>query len=190
MKGDFDRAIADYNQVIRLYPKHAPGYANRGRAFFYSGSLARARADFEQALLLDPKYAYAALWLDLAERRDNLPSRLPQLATQLDMAAWPAPVVRLFLGDLTADAALAAAADPQPEIMQGQVCEANFYTAELALLKHAKEEALRLFGVAASDCPRSFIEWRAANAELSRLNASHWTSGPAELREHGSALFK
>lgn len=171
-KGDFDRAITDYNQVIRIYPKHAPGYANRGRAFFYNGSLARARTDFKQALLLDPKHAYAALWLDLADRRDNLPSQLPQVARQLDMTVWPAPVVRLFLGDLTADAVLAAAADPKPEIMQGQVCEANFYTAELTLLKHAKEEALPLFRLAASDCPRSFDEWRAANAELRRLNAS------------------
>jgi lipoprotein NlpI len=171
-KGDFDRAIADYSQVIRIYPNLASGYANRGRAFFYGSSLSDARADFKQALRLDPKDAYTALWLDLVERRDNLPSELPQLAMHLDMTAWPAPVVKLFLGDLTVDAVLAAAADPKPETMRGQVCEANFYTAELKLLNHANNEALRLFQVAASDCPRSFDEWRAANEELRRLNAS------------------
>jgi lipoprotein NlpI len=171
-KGDFERAIADYSQVIRIHPKHAPGFGNRGRAYFYAGSLALARADFKQALTLDPKHAYAALWLDLAERRDNLPSQLPEAANQLDMTVWPAPIVKLFLGNLTADAALAAATDPKPEIMQGQVCEANFYTAEMALLKNLKDEALRLFRLAASRCPRSFIEWRAAIAELSKLHAN------------------
>jgi hypothetical protein len=39
----------------------------------------------------------------------------------------------------------------------------------LALLRHAKEEALRLFRLAASDCPKTFIEWSAANAELKAL---------------------
>ena len=171
-KGDFDRAIADYSQVVRIYPKLASSYANRGIALYYGGSLSGARTDFKKALLLDPKRAYTALWLALAERRDNLPSELPQLATQLDMTTWPAPVVRLFLGDLSADAVLAAAANPNSKIMQGQVCEANFYTGELKLLDHAKVEALRLFQLAASNCPRSFDEWRAANAELRRLNAN------------------
>ena len=171
-KGEFERAIADYSQVIRIHPKHPAGFTNRGRAYFYAGSLGQARSDFKQALTLDPKHAYAALWLDLAERRDNLPSTLPQVAKQLDLTVWPAPIVKFFLGDLTADALLGAATDPNSETMRGQICEANFYTAELELLKHVKKEALRLFQIAASDCPRSFIEWRAATAELSRLNSN------------------
>jgi lipoprotein NlpI len=173
LQGDFAPAIADYSQVIRIHPKHAPGFANRGRAYFYQGSLFQARADFEQALKLDPKDAYTALWLDLADRRDHLSSQLPRISRQLNMTAWPAPIVKLFLGDLTADAVLADAVHPSPPIMQGQVCEANFYSAELALLKQQTEEALRLLRLASSRCPRSFIEYRAALAELARLGASH-----------------
>ena len=120
MRHDFDRAISDYTEVIRQYPKYVPGYANRGRAFLFKGSLARAHADFEQALQHDPKDAYAALWLDLTERRDNLPSDLLEHATQLDMTAWPAPVVKLFLRGLSADALFAAAADAKPNIARGQ----------------------------------------------------------------------
>jgi lipoprotein NlpI len=168
-KGDNDRAIADYDEAIRGDPKFANAYINRGLTFLYGGSLAKAQADFKQTNDLNPKYAYAALWLDLAERRNNIPSHLAEAAKQLDMKAWPAPVVRLFLGELSPAQTLAAADDEDPKTKQQQVCEANFYNGELSLLQGAKEEALRLFHLAANDCPRTFREWTAANAELTAL---------------------
>jgi lipoprotein NlpI len=50
----------------------------------------------------------------------------------------------------------------------GQVCEVNFYTGELSLLKGSKGEATRLFRLAASDCPHNYVG-DAANAELKTL---------------------
>jgi hypothetical protein len=60
------------------------------------------------------------------------------------MTAWPAPVVRLFLGQMTLAVVLAAADDPNPTEKKFQVCQANFYSGELAL-RTAKDEAARLF---------------------------------------------
>jgi lipoprotein NlpI len=88
------------------------------------------------------------------------------------MTAWPAPVIRLFMGQMTAGALLAAADDPDATKRKGQVCEANFYTGELSLLKGSKNEATRLFRIAASDCPHNFIEWDGANAELKALGVT------------------
>ena len=85
------------------------------------------------------------------------------------MTVWPAPVIRMFLGQMTQSAVLAAANDPDPNKKKDQVCEANFYSGELALRTGAKNEALRLFRLAARDCPRGFFEWPAANAELKAL---------------------
>jgi lipoprotein NlpI len=134
--------------------------------------LASALADFKRASEADPKNAYIALWLDITERRNNIARHLADAAKQLDMTKWPAPVVHLFLGDLTPAQLIAAADDPDEYKKRGQVCEANFYSGELALLQGAKNEANRLFRIAASDCPRSFIEWAAANAELTALGAA------------------
>ncbi|HUZ32089.1 MAG TPA: tetratricopeptide repeat protein [Xanthobacteraceae bacterium] len=110
-KGDLDGAIADYNEAIRLHPKYARAYFNRGLANLYGGSLPKALADLNQASELDPKYAYAALWLDIVNKRSNLASRLPRAISQLDMTKWPVPVIRLFLGQMTPEAVLAAADD-------------------------------------------------------------------------------
>jgi hypothetical protein len=54
---------------------------------------------------------------------------------------------------------IAAADDTNPKTKQGQVCEANFYGGELALLQNAKEEALRVYRLAASDYPETFIAY-------------------------------
>ena len=47
--------------------------------------------------------------------------------------------------------------------------EGNFNTEEMMLQQSATKEAPRLFGRAAEGCPKSFIEYSAANAELKAL---------------------
>jgi lipoprotein NlpI len=165
-KGDPDRAMADYNEVMRLDPKLATAYRDRGLEYLFGGKLAKALADVSQASEFNPKDAYTALWVDIIRQRNNFPSRLPEAILKIDMTAWPAPVIRLFLGEMTSDAVLAAADDPNAAKKKGQLCVANFYSGELALRRSAKDEAVRLFQLAQSDCPHTFIEWDAANAEL------------------------
>jgi lipoprotein NlpI len=85
------------------------------------------------------------------------------------MTKWPAPIIGLFLGQMTPAAVLAAADDPDPIKKKGQVCEANFYSGELSLLKGTKDDASRLFQFAVGNCPVTFLEWDAANDELKAL---------------------
>jgi len=161
---DLERTIARYSKSIMLDPKNDDAFFRRGIANFYAGSLPKARADISKASELDPKYAYYVLWLDIVDKRGNLPSRLAQSTAQIDMTKWPAPVIRLFLGQITPASALAAANDPDSDTRKSQVCEANFYIGELALRQGAKAEAARLFRLAAADCPRAFVEGLAAYA--------------------------
>jgi tetratricopeptide (TPR) repeat protein len=58
-KGDYDRAIADFNEAIRLDPKSANAYSNRGNAYNDKGDHERAIADLNEAIRLDPKFADA-----------------------------------------------------------------------------------------------------------------------------------
>jgi tetratricopeptide (TPR) repeat protein len=53
-KGDYDRAIADYNQAIGIYPKYALAYNNRGLAYYSKGDFDRAIADFSEAISIEP----------------------------------------------------------------------------------------------------------------------------------------
>lgn len=168
-KQDYDRAVADYSQAIEIAPKEATSLQSRGIVRLHKGDLANALADLNQATQLDPKDAYIALWLDIVNGRSNLASRLPQAIAQLDMAKWPAPLIRLYMGQMTPEAALAAADDPSESKKKRQVCEANFYSGELALQQGAKDRAARLFRLAAADCSKRGVESWSSNAELKTL---------------------
>jgi tetratricopeptide (TPR) repeat protein len=56
-KGEHDRAIADYDEAIRLDPKNAKAYYNRGASYYDRGELDRALTDYGEATRLDPKDA-------------------------------------------------------------------------------------------------------------------------------------
>lgn len=171
-EGGDERALADYNAAIARDPKNMSAFFSRGLANFYRGALLEALADLTEAGTLDPKYAYAALWIDIAGQRNDIPSRLSQAMSTIDMRAWPAPIIRMYLGQTTPAAVLVAADDADPNKKKGQVCEVNFYGGELALRTGVKNEATRLFQLAASDCPQNFVEWRAADAELKALGVA------------------
>src|SRR5216684_3591567 len=58
-KKDYDRAIADFSEAIRLDPKYAWTYANRGSIRTAKGEFDLAIADLTEAINLDPKYVWA-----------------------------------------------------------------------------------------------------------------------------------
>ena len=58
-KGEYDRAIAAYDEAIRLNPNFAVAFANRGAAYDDKGEYDRAIADYDQAIRLKPDLTYA-----------------------------------------------------------------------------------------------------------------------------------
>jgi lipoprotein NlpI len=166
---DLYQMIGYYNASIRRDPKDDDAYFHRGLAKLYAGALPSAIADLSQASRIDPQYPYYALWIDIIDKRLNEASSLAQAAAHFNMSKWPAPVVRLFLGDATPADVLAAANDPDPVTRTGQLCEANFYNGEFALQQGDKQEAARLFRLAATGCSHEFVEGASANSELAAL---------------------
>jgi len=176
-KGEYERASADYGQAIDLDSKDFSYFWGRARSNFYAGQSGKALADLNQASTLKPKSGYVALWTQIMRQRSGLQDNLSQISSPSD-TDWPAPVIRLFQGQIGYDALLAAADDPRPSKKKGRVCEANFYAGELELAKGSKNEAIRLFRLASNNCPRSFDEFGAANAELRALGV---TPGPSTV---------
>jgi tetratricopeptide (TPR) repeat protein len=61
-KSDYQNAIADYNQALKLKPSYVDAYYNRGTAYFDQGNNTQAIADYSQAikLKLDDVRAYSS----------------------------------------------------------------------------------------------------------------------------------
>jgi tetratricopeptide (TPR) repeat protein len=56
---EYDNAIADYTEALRIDPNFVAAYHNRGGAYYNKGDYDRAIADYTAALRIDPDYAYA-----------------------------------------------------------------------------------------------------------------------------------
>jgi tetratricopeptide (TPR) repeat protein len=56
-KGEFDRAIGDYSEAIRLAPGTATLYASRGNVWMEKREYDRAISDLDEAIRLAPKFA-------------------------------------------------------------------------------------------------------------------------------------
>ena len=57
--GEYDKAIADCGEAIRIDPKFALAYNGRGLAWTARGEYDKAIADYGEAIRLDPKFALA-----------------------------------------------------------------------------------------------------------------------------------
>jgi len=58
-RGDYDRAIQDFEAAIKLKPDMAGAYSGRGIVYQLKGDHRRAIQDFDQALKLNPRLAIA-----------------------------------------------------------------------------------------------------------------------------------
>jgi len=59
--GDYERAIEDFNEAIRLNPKSASALNGRGASYFAKGDYNRAIQDYNEAIRLDPRTPRALL---------------------------------------------------------------------------------------------------------------------------------
>ena len=172
-KGDLDRAIADCTEAIRLNPQYANAFFNRGIAKFFKGPVDAAASDFSEAIRLDATNAYARIWRYLARARGGDVSvareELLTGATRLDKGKWPTSVIDVLLGRVEPGALLTAAKSPDAQTERGQTCEAHFYLGEFYLVAGQPPLARTYLVDAARDCPKDYIGYSAAEAELTRV---------------------
>lgn len=95
---DWRRAIADFDEAIRLNPNRASLYRDRGLAHRHDGALGLAIADFDEAIALDPKHAAAYRERGLALAADGDLDRAILSYTTAMRLAPSDPEVRLDRG--------------------------------------------------------------------------------------------
>ena len=177
-KGDLDGALPDFDKAIELNPRASAAYRNRGHCHFTRADYAAAAADYRSRLSLTSGDEDCALLLYLARRKsgeDGSPE-LSELEHKYGTAnAWPAAVLRLYLGSLTPDGVVAAAVEGVVRYPGSRMCEAYFYVGQWHLLRGEKDKGVEfLKRCLAPDKPRYYlpphtIHCRAARAELERL---------------------
>jgi lipoprotein NlpI len=197
LKGDFDHALSDYYEAIRIDPNYARAFGSRGHVFRHIGNYTRAISDYSEALRLDPSdtgvYADRGFAHFLTA---DYPQATADLAQALARTPEPYPLLWRYLararagGDGTAELAAAGqlngkawpypvvefylgkrSADDMEAAATGaeERCEAQFYLGEWRLVRGDRAKAKAALEAAKATCPASFYEYDGAVAELARI---------------------
>lgn len=161
--GKTGRAIADFSKAIERDPDFTSAYRSRGRVLFNRGAFEAAISDLRR--IAQRGDAYMMLWLFLAQSKTSTDAaiELADNAAMLTSRAWPYAIVDLYLGKRSANDILASTENAD------QRCEAQFYVGEWHLIEGREGEALLLLRSAIETCPKTFIEYSGARAELARI---------------------
>jgi lipoprotein NlpI len=196
--GELERATAENETALRLNPRCASAYCERGVIHQAEDRLERAMDDFDIAVRLEPRnalflrcrgygYFYAGDFVRAATDLDRSLSQEVQAyaALMLHLARVragqsDAAVLRrhmqmlqttdwpLPIADLLLRRQTTDAVMEQASTVT-QRGEAAFFIGQMQLLAGKEEEAVRWFERALADCPPVFVEHTGARAELSRL---------------------
>jgi len=174
---DYAKADTDLDMTLGLDSKRASAYREKGRLAAYQGDFERAVPEFRRAIQNSEGEAaiYGVLWLHIALSRAGQGQRtlLQELAGQMNPGVWPYPVVQMFLGEVTVQAAVEAGGSPIAGQDLMRKCEAWFYAGEKYLIDGDLEHAREAFRLAVATDVTDFLEYDWAARELERLGGSH-----------------
>ena len=112
----------------------------------------------------DDIYAMLFRFLARAHLGETLAAgELEANAGRLKTKEWPYAMIEMYLGRRTPELALDAAANPDAK------CEAQYYIGAWHAVKGGTAAAATALKTATDSCPKTFIEYAAAVAELKRL---------------------
>jgi lipoprotein NlpI len=176
-KGQYNDAIHDLDLAVQFNTLKNNKYMaalllQHGTAKFYVASPAAAIDDLVSAVQQNSTDIFSVMWLHIARVRAGQDDHqeLEHNSDALLGGAWPAPVLALYRGKVNVDEVFAKAKVGDAAKQLDQMCDANFYTAELYLTRNMKAEAHPLFQAAQSTCPRSVPERSFAQTELTILD--------------------
>jgi lipoprotein NlpI len=166
----FAEANQDLDMALGLDNKRPAAHREKGRLAAYQRNFEQAARHFLQAMQNERNMgvAYNSMWLHIALQRGAVSgeSGLEALADAFPPDQWPAPVMRVLVGTGTPEAAIAAAAAPDPESYLKLQCEAQFYAGEHYLIKGDAAAARAAFEAVVATNVTEFLEWDWARREL------------------------
>ncbi|HEY8125867.1 MAG TPA: tetratricopeptide repeat protein, partial [Methylocystis sp.] len=174
-RDDLRQALVELDAAVKADEKNIGAYFGRALARFETRDYAGATQDFRRVLQAPEKRAYAALWLFVSgTRAGNDPRReVATWAGTLPRSVWPFPLIEFYLGVKNVEGVTAAATNAD------QRCELDFYRGELLFLRKNFKTAADALRTAAAECPKGYIETRAARTELKLVEAQMPMGEPA-----------
>lgn len=174
VRGKFAEAAGEIDRAIKLNDKAPQAFTTLGRINYLRQDWRGAVDALKRSLELDHGDLYAMLWLALARAHlgDNLAAELRRLSAGAELSAWPGPILRVLMGDLTVERVLMPDFPkfwPSADRAKAAQCELSFFRAQAALLSGDRDQAVALLEAAVATNIIEYIEYRSARLQLAQL---------------------
>ncbi|WP_233079021.1 lipoprotein NlpI [Rheinheimera soli] len=182
--GNYTEAYESFDAALELAPDYDYAYLNRGIALLYDSKTALAVGDFEQFHQAKPEDPYRSLWLYFADANLSVPEAQARLAlnqTKLDPDHWASKIVAFYLGKISEQELLDAAATLNSDQQQlaERLCEVYFYLAKWHQQQNPSK-ALDYYKKVLATNVYEFVEHRYARIEMNRLRGLDASAIPVE----------
>jgi lipoprotein NlpI len=172
--GQYNQAFEAFDSALEIEPEHSYAHLNRGISLLYYGRTGLAIDDLELFFIDDQADPYRAIWLFLAEYKQNpqeAKMRLLGNSNLLDKSQWANDIVALYLGKLSEEDFIANMGINLNNSRQlvDRLCEGYFYLAKLKLINNDVEAAKNYFRLVLSTNVHEFVEHKYARLELNEL---------------------
>jgi tetratricopeptide (TPR) repeat protein len=169
-KGDYTQATQDFGRAIELFQLEPTFFRHRGQAEFFQGKFAEAATDYKTVIALNPS-PDMLLWLHIvtALSGQDDSQEFSRQAFRTNLATWPGPAIKMFLGQMSPEELLRATASTEAQAQQNLRCQALFYIGEYHVLNQRVPDGITRLQEALDVCPPDFVQRVAATAELKRL---------------------
>jgi len=173
---DFENARADLDAAVKLRPTMQT-YRVRAGFFWHRGKFDLAAADYLKATELAPKNSYYGsrsgyplVWYAISAARAGTfdVAAFAKQVDDIDIDDWPEPLLDFFMAKAKLKDVYAKAARGDGQVPAQRKCEADFYIGEWRI-GHGDQGGKALVQQAEQECPRNFVEYRAAQTDLKRL---------------------
>ena len=165
-KGDWDLAIASYDQALAIEPKYMSPTTDGAMDNFNKGDFPAAAADFLHSIEIrdDATRCFGAICVRArAGAGADALAELAASAARLQSKVWPYAVITLYLGQRPAAELLAEAKGEER-------CTAQFYLGQWYVLHRNHAQAVAALRVASQTCPKTMVQYDTALVELKRLH--------------------
>jgi lipoprotein NlpI/transglutaminase-like putative cysteine protease len=173
-RGDFGRAISDYNHALALGAEQALVLEGRGFTYMFQGKYAEAVAEFRRGRGL-MKDAERGLWHliweinSIVRAGQPVPAEWREAAAKEKEGAWPRPILKLYLGESSPEALIRSTEGRRDDERYLMLCEAHYQLGVWYLARKDRAAARSHFEKARAFGVLNYTEHEAAGHELARL---------------------
>ena len=171
-QGKSAEGLRDLNAAIKVNPKDATLYEERGCANIFQKDYSAANADFSKALQLNPQLAHVVPWQWVALSRSGMTSEAraaleSTVGAKPAPAAWTAKLCAFLLDQATEEELYEAASSGKNSLERSrQGCEARYFAGQKQIVRDDASKAAELFREAVAAKEYSLSAYRGARFEL------------------------